>query len=396
MFQDKLNVRWFKILSVVVILSMTTLACGLGPIFNNNSNSETSESQPTVLPQTTAPTALQLPASVQDEQGVLISLYQRINPSVVNITTYVRTNNDELTPLSQGSGFVYDANGHIVTNAHVVVDADDLDVIFSDNTTVIGKVVGLDLNSDLAVIKIDQVPAAAQPLTLGDANALAVGQTVVAIGNPFGLDGTLTRGIISALGRNIPALTSFSIPEAIQTDAPINPGNSGGPLLNLAGEVIGVNAQIETDGTSSTNSGVGFAIPVSVVKLVVPDLIANGEHTWAWLGVRGGTFTVAQAQAMNLSIQNGAYLSEVIANGPASKADLRGSTGTDSVDGRTVEVGGDVIIAIDGQPVTNFDDILIYVTQQSQPGQTVQLTILRDGKEKQVEVTLEKRPDSVQ
>lgn len=348
-----------------------------------------------VQPTLSAPQPISLPPTVMDEQTLMTELYQRVNPSVVHITTYIRDGN-MLSSSGLGSGFVYDAQGHIVTNAHVVQGADDLDVVFSDNTTLIGKVVGLDLNSDLAVVKVDALPDGVQPLPLADPNSLAVGQTVLAIGNPFGLDGTLTRGIISALGRTIPALTTFNIPEAIQTDAPINPGNSGGPLLNLQGEVIGVNAQIETGGTGRSNSGVGFAIPVSIVRLVVPDLIATGEHAWAWLGVRGGSLSVVQAEAMELPVQKGAYLSEIIAGGPAAKADLRGSTGMRTLQGRQVEVGGDVIIAIDQQPVEAFEDVLTYVSLRAAPGQTVTLTILRDGEQLQVPVTLEKRPDSLQ
>lgn len=393
------KLRSFKILGIVVILALTLMSCRLtSPIgdllpYNNN---EADDSEVQVLPSTnTTQTSVQVPQSVEDEQAVLINLYQRINPSVVNITTY--TNQDgQLFGLSQGSGFLYDDQGHIVTNAHVVEGAADLDVIFADSTIVIGKVVATDPNSDLAVIKIDQVPANVQPLVIGDSDALSVGQTVVAIGNPFGLDGTLTRGIVSALGRNIPALTDFSIPQAIQTDAPINPGNSGGPLLNLLGEVIGVNAQIETGGTGRANTGVGFAIPANIVKRVVPDLIEKGEHEWAWLGVRGGTLAVAQSQAMNLPVQNGAYISEIVPGGPAEGANMRGSSGTSTVDGREYEVGGDVITAIDGRTVASFDDILIYIALETHPGQSVQLEILRNGKPMSLSVTLEKRPTSLQ
>ncbi len=376
-----------------VMIPLVLLACTVTTpwtVRNNPVQTPVVVTQPTL----TAPQPINLPPAVADEQAVLINLYQRINPSVVHITTYVRQGNT-LIPNGVGSGFVYDAQGHIVTNAHVVQGADDLDVVFSDNSTLIGKIVGIDLNSDLAVVQVDRLPEGALPLPLADPKSLAVGQTVVAIGNPFGLDGTLTRGIISALGRTIPGLTTFNIPEAIQTDAPINPGNSGGPLLNLQGEVIGVNAQIETGGTSRTNTGVGFAIPVSVVQLVVPDLIARGQHDWAWLGVRGGTLSDVQAEAMNLSVTKGAYLSQIVSGGPAEKAGLRGSSGTRAVNGREVEVGGDVIIAIDQTPVTSFEDVLVYVSLQVAPGQTVTLTVLRDGQQMQIPVTLEKRPKNL-
>jgi 2-alkenal reductase len=223
-------------------------------------------------------------------------------------------------------------------------------------------------------------------------DGLAVGQTVVAIGNPFGLEGTLTRGIISALGRTIPALTIFSIPQAIQTDAAINPGNSGGPLLNLKGEVIGVNAQIETNGTGASNLGVGFAIPVSLIQRVVPALIETGHYDWPWLGVSGYTVNPPLVKAMSLPVEQGAYVSTVTDGGPALAAGLMGTAETITQDGRTVEVGGDVITAIDGQPVKTFDDILVYLSLQTSPGQEVTLTILRDGKYQDVKLQLGTRP----
>jgi 2-alkenal reductase len=224
---------------------------------------------------------------------------------------------------------------------------------------------------------------------------LAVGQSVVAIGNPFRLEGTLTRGIISALGRTIPALTTFSIPQSIQTDAAINPGNSGGPLLNLRGEVIGVNAQIETGDGSNVNSGVGFAIPVSILKRVVPALIQNGKYDWPWLGVRGSSLDLGLIRAMDLPMEKGAYLWQIIPGGPAEKAGLVGASRTVQYDGRPVDVGGDVIVAIDGQPVESFDDLLIYVSLNGSPGQAVKLKIWRDGAYKEVTVTLEKRPEQL-
>jgi 2-alkenal reductase len=298
--------------------------------------------------------------------------------------------------VGQGSGFVYDSDGHIVTNAHVVHGSEQFEVTFSDGAARSATVVGEDLNSDLAVVKVDNLPEGVNPLSLGDMASLAVGQSVVAIGNPFGLEGTLTRGIISALGRSIPALTPFSIPQSIQTDAAINPGNSGGPLLNLNGEVIGVNAQIETGGVSQSNLGIGFAIPVSIVRLVVPDLIQSGVHHWAWLGVRGGNLTPALVKAMKLPVDKGAYIAQVINGGPSDKAGLRGAGRTETVDGRDVEVGGDVITAIDGQPVHTFDDLLIYVATSTQPGQEVQLTVLRGGETQEITVKLEERPENLQ
>lgn len=350
-----------------------------------------------VVPTVAVPnmTALTIPEIVEDEQSLLIALYKQVNPAVVNITIYGLENSD-LVALGQGSGFVYDLNGNIITNAHVVQGAEQLEVSFWDGTIRQAKAVGEDLNSDLAVVKVEQLPEGIQPLSLGNMDEVQVGQTVVAIGNPFGLDGTLTRGIVSAVGRTIPALTPFSIPKAIQTDAPINPGNSGGPLLNLHGEVIGVNAQIETNGNNQANSGVGFAIPVSILHRVIPELISKGEYNWAWLGVRGGNLSPLTAQAMGLPIEKGAYISDVIADGPASKAGLQGSNRTDTVNGRVVLVGGDIITAINGLPVNSFDDLLIYIALETSPGQVVNLSVYRNGKIQEIPLTLEQRPTTIQ
>lgn len=335
-----------------------------------------------------------LPLELADGSESLVELYARVNPSVVNVTIYSEQN-DQVIPASQGSGFIFDNNGNIVTNAHVVHGASDVEVTFSDGAGRPAEIVGEDLNSDLAVVHVDSMPEGVRPLPLGDMGSLAVGQTVVAIGNPFGLEGTLTRGVISALGRTIPALTVFSIPQSIQTDAAINPGNSGGPLLNLQGEVIGVNAQIETDGVTRSNLGVGFAIPVSIVELVVPDLIQFGEHNWPWLGVQGGDVTPLLVEAMNLPVDRGAYISNVVSDGPSAKADLRGANDSRTIRGRRQDVGGDVIVAINGQPVKSFDDLLVYIALQGAPGDDVTLSIVRDGKFVDLVVKLEGRPESL-
>lgn len=377
---------------LLLIVSVIILACSIASPFNGIPVGSATEPAP-VNTKIATPAQLPLPAEVVDEQELLVNLYARANPAVVNITIYGQQRG-QFAPLGQGSGFVYDQNGRIVTNDHVIEGAERIEVTFSDGTIREAQVIGKDPNSDLAVIKVEQLPEGIAPLQLGDMKELAVGQTVIAIGNPFGLDGTLTRGIISALGRTIPALTPFSIPQAIQTDAAINPGNSGGPLLDLHGHVIGVNAQIETDGTSRSNSGVGFAIPVNVVERVVPILIEKGKYEWAWLGVRGGNLTPALVEAMKLPVERGAYILEVTAGGPADQAGLLGADNTVASGGLTVPVGGDVVTAIDGQPINSFDDLLIYIAMQTSPGQTVNLTILRDGETREISVLLEKRPDT--
>lgn len=363
------------------ILPSTTIQEEITPILASTPASEAELTAPALSPA----------SDLVEKEATLINIYARVNPSVVNITTY-----QEIEGLadasSQGSGFVYDTDGHIITNAHVVHGSDQIDVAFADGTILSAERIGEDLHSDLAVLKTEKLPEGVLPAQLGNDNDLVVGQTVIAIGNPFGLGGTLTRGIVSALGRTIPALTSFSIPKAIQTDAAINPGNSGGPLLNLNGEVIGVNAQIQTDGFTRSNQGVGFAIPVSIVKRVVPDLIQHGEFDWSWLGVVGGDVTPEIALAMELPVQKGAYLSRIVSDGPASLANLQGDSGEETIRGRLTPVGGDVIIAIDGQPVQSFDDLLVYIALETTPGQEVTLTILRDGEQQNIKLTMDYRP----
>jgi S1-C subfamily serine protease len=328
-------------------------------------------------------------APVNDDQ-VVIDLYARFNPSVVNITVYLNESGS-LISYAQGSGFVYDTQGHVVTNAHVVHGTDAVEVTFSDGLIREASIVGEDLFSDLAVIKVD-LPQGLVPIPLGSMDNLAVGQSVIAIGNPFGLEGTLTRGVVSALGRTIPSLTVYSIPEAIQTDAAINPGNSGGPLLDLNGRVVGVNAQIETTGTTDSNVGVGFAIPVSILQRVVPALIESGHYDWSYLGITGYTVDPSLVKAMNLSIERGAYVATVTAGTPAEAAGLQGSTDTVTQNGQSVDIGGDIITAIDGQPVNTFDDLLVYLSLYTSPEQVVNLHILRNGQYQDLPVTLGVRP----
>lgn len=389
-----------RILIILIILPVLALACRIGiPSNQPELSSEAVETfVATVVPEITqgegiVDTVLR-PAIVLDENEALVDLYAKVNPSVVNITVYSQID-DQVVPASQGSGFVFDNDGNIITNAHVIHGASEVEVTFSDGTARVAEIVGEDLNSDLAVVRVENLPAGVGPIPLGDMESLAVGQTVIAIGNPFGLEGTLTRGVISALGRTIPALTVFSIPQSIQTDAAINPGNSGGPLLNLQGEVIGVNAQIETDGTSRSNLGVGFAIPVNIVRHIVPDLIQNGEHEWPWLGVQGGDVTPLLVEAMQLPIERGAYISNIIEDGPAAKSSLRGSRGNETIRGRQIDTGGDIITAINGQPVNSFDDLLIYVALETTPGDRVTLKVFRNGEYVDLPITLEKRPESM-
>jgi serine protease Do len=352
-----------------------------------------------------APTVtINVPPAIEAESQLIADIYRKVNPSVVRIVNLATERLGASTgavPQGEGSGFVWDAAGNIVTNDHVVRGADRLEVTFSDGTTLDAKLVGSDPNGDIAVVKVDPRLVALAPVEQGDMSQVTVGQPALAIGNPFGFEGTMTSGIVSALGRSIPAVTGFDIPEAIQTDASINPGNSGGPLLNVHGQVIGVNAQIES--TTRSNSGVGFAIPISLVQRIVPSLIKTGAYGHSYLGMSAGTFTQAWADALSFPADaKGAYVLGVVQGGPADTAGLQSGQvdsdlllGADSF-GRPVYLqrGGDLITAIDGQPVTGMDDVLIYLEEHTSPGQKVRLTVLRaGGSSRALDVVLGQRPE---
>jgi serine protease Do len=297
-----------------------------------------------------------------------------------------------------GSGFVWDKQGHIVTNYHVIEDADKVRVLFFDGTNVLADVVGTDPDSDLAVLKVDVPAAQLQPVTMADSEQVRVGQLAVAIGNPFGLENTMTVGFISAIGRSLPAQATstssarYTIPDVIQTDAPINPGNSGGVLVNEKGEVVGVPSAIISPVQAS--AGIGFAIPAATVQKVVPVLITEGDYTHAWLGISGTTLTPDVAQAMDLDEnQRGALVITVQEDGPAGKAGLQGSGSQITVDGQDLPTGGDVIIAIEGNTVSTFDDLVANLARLS-AGQKVQVTVIREGKTQDITVTLGERPQT--
>ncbi len=321
----------------------------------------------------------------------LEALYSDVSTGVVNIDVIV--NSAGSTGEAAGSGFVLDKAGHIVTNNHVIAGATNITVIFHNGFQEAAKVVGADQYSDLAVLQVANLPDNVRPLVLGNSDQVKVGEWVVAIGNPFGLGTSMTTGIISATGRTIAAgTTSFSMPQAIQTDAAINPGNSGGPLITLEGQVIGVNAQIATGNSgAAANTGVGFAIPINVVRTVVPVLIQTGSYQWPWLGISGTSVDLLLQTANDLQSQQGAYVVQVVPGGPASKAGLHGATGQTRVDGVGVPVGGDVITAIDGQPVNTYSDLLVLVSGRN-PTSQVDLTIIRNGQKRQVTVQLQPRP----
>ena len=333
-----------------------------------------------------SPLPASAPYQANQEELSLGSLYQTTVQSVVSITTA-----SELAG-GMGSGFVLDAEGHIVTNNHVVQDASYMEVTFRDGTIVTAELVGRDPDSDLAVIKVDPAEVISlQPLELADSETVFVGQEVVAIGSPFGEAFTMTTGIVSALDRSLQTNGNFSMPELIQTDAAINPGNSGGPLLDLAGNVIGVNTAIATQ--NSQSSGVGFSIPSNRVRQIVPYLIANGEYRHTWLGITGGTIRSEHRDAMSLPKEvRGVIIGDIQPGGPAEAANLQPSQQTTNTPFGNLAYGGDIITAINDAPVLEMNDLIAYLATYTQPGDEVTLSVVRDGQPIQVQVTLQERP----
>lgn len=318
-------------------------------------------------------------------QDVLMELYDRVNPSVVLVLTNVDT-----FELGSGSGFVLDSDGHIVTNNHVVTEGETFEVVYADGERRRATIAGTDIDSDLAVLEVDDPPAGAVPLPLADPDGIDVGQIVVALGSPFGEQGSMSFGIISGLGRTLESQRtttfggSYSLPQVIQTDAPINPGNSGGPLLNLNGEVVGVSSAIRT--TTGLNSGVGFAIPVSAVARIAPVLIAEGSYPYPYMGISasGTQISLDQQEAWGLPQASGVYIGSVTPESPADAAGLVGAGPNN--------LGGDLIIAVDGQPVGEFNDLISYLVFRTEVGQTIALTVIRDGDTLEIPLTLGERP----
>jgi S1-C subfamily serine protease len=295
--------------------------------------------------------------------------------------------------VATGSGFVIDTEGHILTNNHVVEGATKITVkLGSSDSTQTAEVVGTDPASDIALLKVEAPANQLHPLALGDSSKVRVGDPVVAIGNPFGLDRTVTSGIVSALQRQIQAPNGFSIDHVIQTDAAINPGNSGGPLIDSAGEVIGINSQIETGGGGNGNVGIGFAIPIDTARSVADEIEKNGKVEHAFLGIQGGTITPALAKAVNLPVSKGVLVAEVVKGGPADKAGLEGGNTEATIEGATFQLGGDIITEVDGKPISSMEEV-IEAVNADKPGDKMELTVLRHGETKTLDVTLGNRSE---
>ena len=354
------------------------------------------ESSTTTVVTETAPSPRTLAAPSADAMSVN-EIYERAAPGVVQIASTSGTADSfsgSLSPSALGSGFVVDKAGHIVTNFHVVEDADEIRVSFSNRDTVEAELVGTDPSTDLAVLRVDSSASALTPLPLGDSDQVRVGDPVVAIGNPFGLDRTATAGIVSALQRLITAPNDFTIDHVIQTDAPINRGNSGGPLLNSRGEVIGVNTQIETGGISTGgNVGIGFAVPSNTVEDVVAQILQTGRVEHAYLGIAGHAVTPDLAQTYNLPVDAGVLVEDVRAASGAAKAGLEAGETRVVVAGETYDLGGDIIVAADGEPISSIEELRDAIAAHK-PGDKIKLRIYRDAKKTSVTVTLGRQPPS--
>lgn len=396
-------------LSLLVMLAALLTACDGGASVYQNSPITAS----TPLADLPVNAALQgtavLPTPVSEaiinaadaEYLLLTNLYERSVNAVVNIE--VVSVIDRALDFSSGSGFVFDTEGHIVTNAHVVEGATEILVTFQDGYVDEAELVGADSYSDLAVIRVDTDPNRLITLPLGDSDSVKVGQRAIAIGNPFGLNGSMTVGIVSGIGRQLASAALiegasailFQNPSIIQVDAEINPGNSGGPLLNSKGEVIGVNTAIRTE--SGVFEGVGYAVPVGTIKRVVPELIRDKRVNYAWLGISAqpteyGLGVPALAEPLNLPVNSGVLISAITPNSPAAKGGLRGGRRITTVRGNNVCVGGDIIIAIDGVYVDNIDELLYYMVVNSAPNDVVTLRVVRDQETLEIPITLEPRP----
>jgi S1-C subfamily serine protease len=318
----------------------------------------------------------------------LIQIFERAETGVVRVN--IQRSEDVVSTNGVGSGFVFDKNGHIITNAHVVENSDKVVVTFLDGRSYNAEVIGIDPSTDISVIRVDADSSLLKPLLIGDSSNLKVGMQVAAIGNPFGLSGSMTSGIVSALGRLLPQESGFSIPDVIQTDAAINPGNSGGPLLNSRGEVVGINTAIQS--ATGEFTGVGFAIPSNTIAKIVPKLISDGIYHHPWVGIAGRDINPDLAKVLHLTDARGFLIVNVVEGSPADKAGLKGSSETKEIDGIEYLIGGDVVLSVDGNVVRKIDDILIHLQRYKSVGDEMVLEILRDGRVTNIVVKLDERP----
>ncbi len=416
-FTGSAPIRHWPVVVAVVVLSLILASCGGSRTATPVADAVLADISSTSSPDTLGPLSIEsldADAIVAAQEEVMVRIYENVLPSIVRITVRQRVDGspdsrglpdvpgfrfpdlpEDFFERGEGSGFVWDEEGHIVTNNHVIQDADRVTVIFADRMEIEARVLGTDPDSDLAVLELDESKDDARPVTLGDSDALRVGQMAVAIGNPFGQEFTMTSGIISALGRTIRSgSSSFTTPEVVQTDAPINPGNSGGPLLDRKGRVIAVTTQIIS--RSGVSAGIGLSVPINAAKQVIPALIEDGSYEYSWLGITGNTLRPEVAERMDLPRETGGVLViQVADDSPAERAGLNGSDSTVSIEGVPYPVGGDIIVAIEGTALPLMSDLIAFLTGNTRPGDKVVLDIIRDGDQReQLDVTLGKRPDS--
>jgi len=382
--------------SIVIAILATSLVFGIASpqaiAQRSNENSNDTDSTNLSLSSSLSPSeALTLPEIFNKTES---SVVQITSKSPISSSLVIR--NGEQVPqddVALGSGFVYDQEGHIITNHHVISDPNSIEVTFVDGDSYSAKVIGEDPYSDIAVLQItdDGFQKQVPPLKAANSSALQVGEQVIAIGNPFGLSGTLTSGVISQMGRVLPNdITGYSISNIIQTDAAINPGNSGGPLLNSKGEIVGMNTAIFSN--TGVYSGVGFAIPSNMVQKVVASLLKNGSYNHPYMGISGITLSPEISNASNLNDTKGILVVDITADSPADKAGIRGGDVLTSVDGHDIRLGGDVIVAVDNQSVRAMEDFLTYLEEQKAVGDNIELSVIRDGKTEQIDLTLAARP----
>ena len=305
----------------------------------------------------------------------LMEIFEKTEASVVQVN--VRSADGRIMPGNMGSGFVYSDDGYIITNNHVIDNAEKVTITFLDGESYIAQIIGTDSDLDLAVLKVQPGSTYLQPIPIGDSSQLKVGQEIAAIGNPFGLSGSMTSGIISQMGRLLPQDSGYSIPDVIQTDAAINPGNSGGPLLNMKGEVVGINTAIQS--ATGEFTGVGFAVPSNTVKKVIPVLIEDGIFYHPWMGISGSDVDPELAKVRELNSSKGFLIATVIEGSPAEDAGLQGVTDTKEIDGREYPLDGDIILKIDDVVVRKISDILVYLQREKSIGDEMIMTINRDG-----------------
>ena len=376
---------------VAVALGVVAIATGLVSVDNSSASSTAVASAP--LPQTEPASGVDRTVGQvyqEDAQGVAYIEAQE-KPGAATSPFGEPSGGGTAT----GSGILMDSDGHVLTNAHVVDGSSSVTVKFGDGEALPAKVLGVDDSTDVAVLEVDPAKVDAKPLELGDSDAVKVGDGAIAIGNPYGLDRTVTSGIVSALQRQISAPNGFTISDVIQTDAAINPGNSGGPLIDADGRVIGINSQIATGSGSSGSVGIGFAVPIDTAKNVAGQIIDGGSVEHAYLGIEGADLNSELAKVLNLGVDEGVLVQKVTPDGPAAAAGLEAGDATVGIEGAQVKAGGDVITAVDGNQISGMDD-LISVVNAKQPGDEVTLTVLRDGQSKDITVKLADRPDSVQ